>query len=491
MNKASVPDLLYVPWGGLDVPARRVAPHFLLVGMTGSGKTLSVRMLMRSALLGPNGTLRARAIVYDPKLEFYTMLRHMGLPEHSIVNLNPFDKRSVPWNIARDVNTYAKATHLASVLVPDDEHSSQPFFSYAGQDLTASLIRVFMQFNKASGRWTLHHLLSAATSPARLEGLLALTSEGRSTSATYFAKDGGTPDGMKTALNVIATIRAKVAPFMPLTNIWARHKDAARRFSVTEWLKDETPRVLLLGRDEANARGLDALNRLMFRVIADAILAEPETDSPREIWVFLDEARLAGELEGLQDLLIKGRSRGVRVVLAIQDIQGFQAVYGEHEANEVFGMCGNVAVHKVRNPKTAEWAAELFGSHEWYRRDSSRSGGESRSTSYSAQGSTTTYGSESGWSNSWSLSERKAFLPQEFSALKLPSRALGLHGIHMLPDCAWASHADVDFLAARLDELSPDARQRFPGFDPRPAEEQEWLPLTGPDLMSMGMPAIA
>jgi hypothetical protein len=68
--------------------------------------------------------------------------------------------------------------------------------------------------------------------------------------------------------------------------------------------------------------------------------------------------------------LTKGRSKGVRGVLAFQTIEGMKAVYGEALALEITGMCSNKAFLRTDSPDTAKWAAQIIGDmelREWTR----------------------------------------------------------------------------------------------------------------------------
>jgi len=49
-----------IPFGGVELPLNKLEPHFFFLGTTGSGKTLSLRMLMKAALVAPRGGLRTR-----------------------------------------------------------------------------------------------------------------------------------------------------------------------------------------------------------------------------------------------------------------------------------------------------------------------------------------------------------------------------------------------------------------------------------------------
>jgi len=67
-----------LPWGGLLLSSAMAVLHWCICGGTGSGKTLTLRLLMQTALpLITKGSDR-RALVYDGKKELLSLLHGMG-----------------------------------------------------------------------------------------------------------------------------------------------------------------------------------------------------------------------------------------------------------------------------------------------------------------------------------------------------------------------------------------------------------------------------
>src|SRR5262249_53998029 len=155
---------------------------------------------------------------------------------------------------------------------------------------------------------------------------------------------------------------------------------------------------------------LDAINRVLFQRLVELLLAQPEADGVRT-YLFLDELRDAGKLDGLGRLLTKGRSKGCAAVLGFQDIEGLRDVYGERAANELVGQCGNKAILRLESPATAEWASQVLGEQEGY----------DRSRSETAVGLEKVSGTLSEH-----LARRPAVLPSEFYCLP---RAGPLNGL--------------------------------------------------------------
>jgi hypothetical protein len=148
--------------------------------------------------------------------------------------------------------------------------------------------------------------------------------------------------------------------------------------------------MLVLGNHPSNRAALVAINKAIFRRITDLLLTQSDEHNHsvtgRKTWLFIDEAREAGALDGLSSLLNQGRSKGVCTVLGFQDIEGLRAVYGQSLASELVGECDNKTVLRTDSAVTAKWAEEHFG--QSLIREYTQNESESRS----AQGPSTTRG---------------------------------------------------------------------------------------------------
>lgn len=424
-----------LPWGACRLPSATAVLHWLVVGTTGSGKTLTLRLLMQDVLRLITPGSDARALVYDAKRDALPLLAGMGL-SCPVKTLNPLDERGVAWAIARDCTTPATAQQIAEVLVPDLDEGGNAFFAKAVRDLLSG---VLVALHLAAPRaWTLRDVVLAMTGdPARLRDLLDRFDESRDR-LQYFADE-------RTWANILSTVATKLAPYKSVAAAWDRAPNAV---SLGDWVRGEF--VLVLGNDESVRAPLDAINRAIVQRATELILNLPES-STRRVWLFLDEVREAGKLAGLRPLLNKGRSKGACVVLGFQAVEGLWAEYGKDQANEIVGECNHAAFLRVESSETARWMADRVG--EFERREVKPSqAGNTGQTSLSEQ-----------------TDRRAVVLPSEFQDLPVTDPANGLTGYYLSPVTGVYRHTTPSAdLTARL--LPPDANS--PGHVPRPAEAQ-------------------
>lgn len=344
------------------LPSAAATTHFLIAGATGSGKTLTINQLMNSALPKIGRTPGHRALIYDAKQDVLSGLHAMRLGCR-ILTLHPFDTRCAAWDIAQDVTSPAAALQVATILIPE-EHGQNRFFSDAARHLLSGVLISFIQ--KSPGAWTFSDVIRAMKSKHRIRGVLERTVDGVDLLDSYFTEE-------RVLHNILATVQTKLMNFEPIAAAWAH---ANSKISLKEWIDGEF--VLVLGSDESLRAPLGAINQVIFKRLSELILAQTES-ATRRTWLFLDEVREAGKLEGLSRLMTKGRSKGACVVLGFQDIEGMREVYGQHVAHEICGQCSQKAFLRMESEKTARWAADVVGQVEEISKMSSESVGWQRS----------------------------------------------------------------------------------------------------------------
>lgn len=433
-------------WGTVRIPTSNATSHFAVVGAVGSGKTLTIRMLMQDQLTRIKPGSDRRAIIYDAKQDMMQIVGSMGL-RCKVMLLNPFDERGYAWDMAKDVTSPLSARELAMTLIPD-EKESQKFFNNAARELLTQLLMTFIK--SRPGSWTFREVLLVMRSKELLRKVLGQDEENKEIIQNILEC------GPETLGSIMATIATKLGPYGAVAAAWERAGE--RKISVVEWLKSDS--ILILGNDERARSTLDIVNQLFVSLVATHALTMSESAS-RMTWLFFDEFREAGKLRGLENLILRGRSKGCCVVLGFQDIQGVQEVYGERLGNELVGQCGNKAILRLESPETAKWASQCVGEVEkWV-----------ASTSHSQKG---------GSSTSHSIQNVAQVMPAEFMQLPVPDKATqtGLHGVYLVRSAGcFHAHYRHDALSKLLGTVDKDISP----FIPTPVEYQYLEPWSSSD----------
>ena len=336
-------------WGPLQIAASAVeSSHFCVSGITRSGKTTMLLLLAQSVLDNKGGSL-GRAIFYDAKNLLLSRLVRPGRnPLQSFHLLNPFDKRGVAWDIAADVNTQHRAKEIAAILFPM-HHNDKSFFVDSSRRLATAVIDVLNE--TVPNDWNFLDLL-VSLRPANLYRVLNQSVAGRECIAAYLP-----PQSISTP-NLLATIDSRIDPFIPIAAAWSKAKE---KVSLREWVKSSN-KSLLLGHSHSHQLAMSRVNRVLVRILSDALL-DATISKPTRTYIFLDELELLGRIDALPDLLNMGAELGVTMALGFHDLGSLRASYGD-QTEGMLAMCSNMALLRTNSRSTAAWAADLLGQQD-------------------------------------------------------------------------------------------------------------------------------
>jgi hypothetical protein len=439
-------------FGGLEIPESEATSHFLCLGTTGSGKTIIMRLLMQSTLPTIGDGSDKRALVYDAKQDALPTLAAI-CPDAHTRTMNPFDARGVAWDLCADIREPRVAVEIAFTLIPST-HESQPFFSDAARHLMWGEMVSYM----LSGyEWTFADLLRGLSSPRRLKAILKKHPETRDLISAYF-------HDKRLLSNIMSTIATKMLAFGPIAAAW---DDAKEKYSLTQWIEDES--VLVLGNSEISRTAIDCLNRCVFKRASDLTLHQSESFTRRN-YFFIDELSEAGRLDGLVSLLKKSRSKGGVVAISAQGIAGLRddRLYGQHLTAELLAQIGNRFFGRIECPDTAEWASRLIGDQEIDQYTTSRTS--------SAQSNSTTTNQQ--------IVTRRAVLPSELMSVEPCTAENGLTGYFMVRSagCYQATFPGEELFSEALIPPDPNVAD----FVARPVAAQFLRPWTDAQAAKFG-----
>ena len=330
----------------------RETRHILIFGGVGSGKTQTLLPLMRAAR--DRGD---RAIIFDFKGDFTPDFRsctalHNGQEiEVEDAIFAPWDSRSVPWAVAQDVNTLSAAREFAArMIVEPGGGSGSPMWANAARQLLVACL-VELQTIKP-GDWGFADLIARLTRPVD-----QLTEAAR----RYFPEAvTALGDGLQNVTTV--GIRINLMSYLSVIFDLARAWPTPGIFSIRDWLTEAGARrvktVILQhdGQFETLARAFNgAVIGLAGQLIKSQLVGESKE---RKLWIFLDEFPELGKVETILSLAAVGRSKGIRVVIGLQDLSQLKKIYSEHDTNSIVSMVGTHVIAHVSPGETAQYIAE-------------------------------------------------------------------------------------------------------------------------------------
>ena len=336
------------------LPLSQETKHTLLIAAPGSGKTQVIYPLVER--------IRARGdalLIYDFKGDFTAAYGE----DQGVVILSPFDARGYGWDMAADITTDLKALEFAASLLPDHT-AKEPFFKKAAQDLLAGVItRLIIE---RAQDWTISDLVA----------LLGDKSEVVASCERYrpAALSALGPVDDKQASGVFGELRTGSIQLEYLARAWP---PGHRKISLTRWVRDEEIRArmpVIMLRGHQQYRKLDGfLTSLVCSLLIKEALSLPDCYE-RRIWAILDEFGNLPKIDGIDALLTGVRSKGVRIVAAIQDIAQIEEKYSRYFAQTFFNCFGTILAG-ICSGATARYLSDAFGKNKIERTQTSKSRG--------------------------------------------------------------------------------------------------------------------
>ena len=351
---------------GTPVPAQDETKHFKLIGTTGTGKSTAIQEILTRALARGD-----RAVIADPDGGY---LQRFYRPERGDIVLNPFDRRSVKWDLFSEIRNTHDIEQLARSLIPDHDGHDRSWRGYARTFFTAVVRQA-----RSAGVGDMEELfrLLVVADNGELRGLL------RGTPAQPFLEEHNS--------RMFDSIRSVTTSAVGALEHVGQQRGPG--FSVRGWVRDQTPGVLFIpykaGQIAALRSTISAWMRLAIfetmdqeelpyvdsRGVDSRGVDSRKVESRRadsdgsnsRLWFIVDELDALGQIDGLKDALARLRKFGGRCVLGFQSIAQVSSTYGQGEAHTIVENCGNTLILRCSASEgggTARFASQLIGERE-------------------------------------------------------------------------------------------------------------------------------
>lgn len=337
--------------------------HVLVVGGVGSGKSTAIKPLIEKIV-----EANEQMLLFDPKSEFTIGFKKPAL-------LAPWDKRSLSWDIARDMRNQLDMRRFAATMIRE---SQDPMWSNASRQLLVGLM-IYLKSTRGND-WGWMELRDLVALPQT--NLLLIMKEWHPEAVRAVEKASVTTAG------ILINLSSFCAAIFDLAEAWGM-VPPERRVSFVEWTQGRSrfPQIILQGHGAYADLTKSYVEGIVGIVSAMVNSVEMEDDPKRKIWFVADEFVQMGKIP-VRPLFEVGRSRGVRCVVACQDLSQVEELYGAPMVKALVGMCGTLLIGQTMQGETAEQLCKAFGAREVERANLSSSyggagGGPNRSTTLS------------------------------------------------------------------------------------------------------------
>jgi hypothetical protein len=324
--------------GNSIIPRAKECEHFEIMGSPGAGKSTIFRHLLSQ--------VRDRgqsAIVLDVDAEFIQEFFDEGRGD---VVLNPLDARCPFWSPFLEFRrgTFAMdAEAMAVSLVRGQPRTpTEQFFRDSARTLIEAIFEK-VEDRRHSGGIADFLALPRPELHQRLAGTRAypLVDE-------HAAEQG-------TGIISVAANATKAFYYLP------PREHTTRGWSARQWAQERRGWIFLPSNEAARAAiqslqavWLDALTRWL-------MAADIGSD---QTWIFADELPAMGYQNQIEQLIARGRKRGLSLVIGFQNVSQLRSIYGRDSAVTLTSSPTTKVVLRCDEAETARWCSDLLGSRE-------------------------------------------------------------------------------------------------------------------------------
>jgi type IV conjugative transfer system coupling protein TraD len=332
---------LYEPYNlaGIPFPWRLEQSHTMLIGTTGTGKTVALRDLL--AQVRERG---ARAVVFDLTGAFIEAFYD---PARDTI-LNPLDARCPMWSVFEDCTDEASLTAAAEALVPHDGGGAEQFWVLAARMLFVEMCLKLMREGRASNAALSAELMTASLS--HVHKLMAGT----------VADPLTAPEAARMAESIRAVFNANAKALRMLPT-------EGNRFSVRRWVQGEcAPGAMLF----VSARYVDmpVASRLLtvWMDTAMTTLMSGPRSADLKLWFLFDELGALHRLPAIEKGLQTARNYGGAIVAGIHAYAKLKETYGDNMAMTLAALARTKLILATADRESATWCSDFIG-HRQYR----------------------------------------------------------------------------------------------------------------------------
>lgn len=330
---------LYTPahLGGVSWPWRREQSHAMLVGTTGTGKTVALTDLV--AEIRERGE---RAVIFDLTGAFIETFYEADRD----VILNPLDARCPSWSVFNDCTSRAEFHSAAESLVPHDGGGSEQFWVLAARTMFVETCIKLAAEGRGSNQALADELMNADLSD--LHKLLEDTMAGPIT----------TPSAAKMAESVRAVfnVNAKAMQMLP---------SDGEPFSIRKWVRGtcRPGSLLFLSARYVDMSVLSQLLTLWLDTAINTLMTGRRTRDLK-LWFLIDELGALHRLPSLEKGLQTARNFGGAIVTGVHAFAKLKEVYGENMAMTLSSLARTKLILATADRETATWCSDVVGHRE-------------------------------------------------------------------------------------------------------------------------------
>ena len=319
---------------GIELPHKFDKSHVLLIGSTGTGKSVNLSEALAS--------IRAKgkkAIIYDVAGNF---IKHFYREGQDII-LNPMDERNCYWNLWSDCKSEGDAIAFAQSMIPDSYR--RDFFDIAAKVVFSSLI---FQMGKQPNP-SIEQLMDLILK-VDFETIVKVVKD--TDAASILNSEAGR---MAASVRGVLSANTRSLKFL---------KQRGKEFSITDWVnKTNDDSWVFISCNDKQIDMLRPIITAWFNIFTSNVLSLPENEENR-IYMVIDELPSLNKVPSLINFLAQGRKYGGCAMLGVQNYSQLVEIYGKNGSDAICDLCSTWIVFRCNSFDAAKWVAKNMGNKE-------------------------------------------------------------------------------------------------------------------------------
>lgn len=319
---------------GIAWPWRLEQSHTMLIGTTGTGKTVALSQLVAEAR-----ERGQRAVIFDLTGAF---IEAFFDPKRDVI-LNPLDARCPTWSVFHDCASEGEFHAAAEALVPHDGGGSEQFWVLAARMLFVEMCLHLQRTGQATNQALASRLMTADL--AQVHKLM------RGTMADPLTA----PEAARMAESIRAVFNAnaKALKLLPVEG---------PPFSVRDWTRGdcEAGSILFLSARYVDMSICSQLLTLWLDTAMNTLMTMERTADLR-LWFLIDELGALHRLPALEKGLQTARNFGGAIVTGVHAFAKLKDVYGENMAMTLSSLARSKLILATADRETATWCSDFIG----------------------------------------------------------------------------------------------------------------------------------
>lgn len=318
-----------IPW-----PWRLEQSHTMLIGTTGTGKTVALSQLVAEAR-----ERGQRAVIFDLTGAFIEAFYD---PKRDVI-LNPLDARCPTWSVFNDCSSEGEFHAAAEALVPHDGGGSEQFWVLAARMLFVEMCLHLQRAGQATNQALASRLMTADL--AQVHKLM------RGTMADPLTA----PEAARMAESIRAVFNANAKALKLLPT-------EGDRFSVRGWTRGDCKpgSILFLSARYVDMSICSQLLTLWLDTAMNTLMTLERTPDLR-LWFLIDELGALHRLPALEKGLQTARNFGGAIVTGVHAFAKLKEVYGENMAMTLSSLARTKLILATADRETATWCSDFVG----------------------------------------------------------------------------------------------------------------------------------